>query len=117
VAALEGEVSEANNVQTIYIDVLDDRQKVLLLAMAPHPDVAALRESLNALEGYSTEVALAASFKGEPEQYDLIVLHQLPSAYTAIQPLLKRIVEKNIPTWTILGQNSDFNQVTALGGG
>lgn len=117
VAALEGEVSEANNVQTIYIDVLDDRQKVLLLAMAPHPDVAALRESLNALEGYSTEVALAASFKGEPEQYDLIVLHQLPSAYTAIQPLLKRIVEKNIPTWTILGQNSDFNQVNALGGG
>lgn len=113
----EGESNTRNNEQTIYVDVLDDRQKILLLAQAPHPDVAALRESLNALEGYGTEVAYAATFQGSPEEYDLIILHQLPSTYAAIQPLLKRIVEKNIPTWTILGLNSDFNQVNALDGG
>ncbi len=113
----EGESSTANNEQTIYVDVLDDRQKILLLAQAPHPDVAALRESLNALEGYGTDVAYAASFHGTPEEYDLIVLHQLPSASSAIQPVLERIVAKNIPTWTILGQNTDFNQVNALDGG
>ncbi len=117
VRAVNGEVTEANNSQTVYIDVLDDRQKVLILALAPHPDVAALRESMNALDGYSTEVAYAATFAGKAEDYDLIVLHQLPSSFTAIQPLLQRIVEKNIPTWTIIGQNSDFNQVTALRSG
>lgn len=113
----EGEVNEENNEQTIHVDVLDDRQKILLLAQAPHPDVAALRESLAALEGYGTDVAYAATFTGTADEYDLIVLHQLPSAYAAIQPVLKRIVEKNIPTWTIIGQNTDFNQVNALDGG
>lgn len=117
VAEREGESSVANNAQTIYVDVLDDRQKILLLAQAPHPDVAALRESLNALEGYGTDVAYAATFQGAPEEYDLIILHQLPSANAAIQPVLKRIAEKNIPTWTIIGQNTDFNQVNALEGG
>ena len=117
IAEREGESSTDNNEQTIYVDVLDDRQKILLLAQAPHPDVAALRESLNALEGYGTEVAYAATFQGAPEEYDLIILHQLPSSYAAIQPVLKRIAEKNIPTWTIIGQNTDFNQVNELDGG
>lgn len=117
VRAVSGEVTGANNAQAIWIDVLDDRQKVLILALGPHPDVAALRESMNALDGYTTEVAYAATFAGKADDYDLIVLHQLPSSYAALQPLLQRIVEKNIPTWTILGQNSDFNQVNELGGG
>ena len=112
-----GEASLLNNSQTVYIDVLDDRQKVLILALGPHPDVAALRESMNGLDGYSTEVAYASTFQGKPEDFDLIVLHQLPSGYAAIQPVLTRILERKIPTWTILGQNTDFNQVNALGGG
>lgn len=114
---VEGEVSEANNAQTIYIDVLDDRQKVLILAQAPHPDVAALRLAMAGLEGYATEVAYAGSFTGKIEEYDLVVLHQLPSSRAAIQPLLQRIVEKHIPTWTILGLNSDLSQVSELGAG
>jgi hypothetical protein len=112
----EGEASAANNAQTVYVDVLDDRQKILILALAPHPDVAALRESMSTLDGYSTDVAYAATFQGKPEEYDLVVLHQLPSGYAAIQPVLSRILEKNIPTWTILGQNTDFNQVSTMGG-
>lgn len=114
---VKGETSEVNNVQSIYIDVLDDRRKVLILALAPHPDVAALRESINGMEGYACEVAYAGSFTGKAEDHDLIVLHQLPSGYAAIQPVLQRIVEKHIPTWTIIGQNSDMVQLNALGGG
>ncbi len=117
IAPVEGEASEANNAQTIYIDVLDDRQKVLILALGPHPDVAALRQSMDKLEGYSTEVAYASAFSGKVEEFDLIMLHQLPSGYAAIQPVLKRIIERNIPTLTIMGANTDFAQLNALGSG
>ncbi len=114
---VSGEVSTTNNGQTIYVDVLDDRRKVLVLALSPHPDVAALRESINGMEGYACDVAYAANFQGKPEDYDLVVLHQLPSGYAAVQPVLQRIIEKHVPTWTIIGQNTDFNQLNALGGG
>ncbi|HNK67414.1 MAG TPA: hypothetical protein PKH36_01715 [Flavobacteriales bacterium] len=114
VAVRDGESNVANNERTIHIDVLDDRQRILLLALAPHPDVAALRQSLEGLEGYRTEVAYAESFQGAPEAYDLIVLHQLPSSKATIQPVLHRIVEKRIPTLTIIGQNTDLGQLNAL---
>ncbi|HEX2617189.1 MAG TPA: hypothetical protein VHL57_06580, partial [Flavobacteriales bacterium] len=117
VRPVQGETTEANNAQTIYIDVLDDRQKVLILAQSPHPDVAALHQAMDGLEGYATDIAYAATFTGKVEEYDLVILHQLPAARSAIQPLLQRIVEKSIPTWTILGLNSDLSQVSALGSG
>lgn len=117
VAGKEGEVQVDNNERVIYIDVLDDRQKVLILAQAPHPDVAALRESLSRLEGYQATVAYAKDFTGKVEDHDLVVLHQLPSGYAPMQQVLQRILERKIPTWIILGQNTALEQVAALGSG
>ena len=41
---LDGEVSSRNNRKDIFIEVLDARQKILLLANAPHPDVSAFKQ-------------------------------------------------------------------------
>ncbi len=109
VRPVDGEVTEANNTQDIFIEVLDDRQKVLLLAAAPHPDLAAWRMALAGLEGYEAELAYAADFSGAIEQYDLIVLHQLPSTKYPVQPLLLRAAEKGIPICFVLGSGTDFN--------
>ncbi len=115
--AVEGETTTANNTQDIFVDVLDDRRKVLLLARAPHPDVAAIREAMGAVEVYRVESTLATSFKGHVEEYDLVVLHQLPAPDAPLQPLFQRIAQREIPTWTILGQKSALRQVEALGNG
>ncbi|HMN04597.1 MAG TPA: hypothetical protein PKD45_02630 [Flavobacteriales bacterium] len=114
---VEGEVTTANNRLDLFVDVLDDRRKVLVLARAPHPDVAAIRNAMASVEGYSVEQALSSDFAGPIEGYDLVVLHQLPSPDAALQALFKRIEEKEIPTWTILGQKSDLRQASELGNG
>ena len=41
-----GEITGANNSKEIFVDVLDARQKLLLLANSPHPDMASLRKTL-----------------------------------------------------------------------
>ncbi len=115
--AVEGEVTTANNSQDIFVDVLDDRRKVLILEAGPHPDVAAIKLAMDAMEGYTVTVFMATKFDGHIKDYDLIILHQLPSSSVAIQPLLKQIEEQNIPTWTIVGQQSDLRQVAAMGNG
>jgi hypothetical protein len=115
--AVEGETTVANNAQDIFVDVLDDRRKVLILEQGPHPDVAAIRMAMASLEGYSVEVSLEAEFTGKVQDYDLVILDRLPSSRSAVQPLLQQIVEKKVPTWTILGQQSDMRQVTAMGNG
>ncbi|MEO8588146.1 MAG: hypothetical protein ABI432_02165 [Flavobacteriales bacterium] len=117
VRPVDGEVTEVNNTQDIFVEVLDDRQKVLLLAAAPHPDLAAWRMALAGLEGYETELAYAADFTGTVEQYDLIVLHQLPSTRDRIEPLLQRAAQKGIPLCFVLGAGTDFNVFNTQGAG
>jgi hypothetical protein len=53
--SLDGEFTLKNNQRTFYIEVIDSRNKVLLLAGAPHPDVAALKEVLDQNENIESE--------------------------------------------------------------
>ncbi len=116
-AKVDGEFTTANNVQDIYIEVLDARQKILLLANAPHPDIQALRVAMESNVNYAVDVQLAKDFKGMATGYDLIVLHQLPSASYPIATVLNDIRSKQIPAWFITGSQTDmraFNNAQSL---
>jgi len=117
VGTVAGESTDVNNSQDIFIDVLDDRQKVLLLGAAPHPDLGALRTALGGLIGYETELAFAADFTGPVEAYDLVVLHQLPSVRFPLRPLLERAALRGVPLLLVLGAGTDINAFNELGAG
>lgn len=117
VRPVAGEATEVNNRASILIDVLDDRQKVLLLGAAPHPDLGALRLALGGLDGYATDIAFANDFDGKVEDYDLLILHGLPSLRYPIKPLLERASVAGVPACFILGATVDFNTFNGLGAG
>ena len=107
--SIDGEATEVNNSRTVLVEVLDDRKKVLLLAAAPHPDLAALRNALGGLDGYATELALADTFIGNVEDFDLVVLHQLPSVKGRGKNVLQQIQAKGVPAWYFLGTETDLS--------
>lgn len=117
IATVEGESVVANNSRTVLVEVLDDRKKVLLLAAAPHPDIAALRHALTGLDGYTTELAYGDAFAGKVDDFDLVVLHQLPSTRGIARNVLESIRAKGVPAWYVLGNGTDFNAMSALGAG
>ncbi|HQW06663.1 MAG: hypothetical protein IPH05_03755 [Flavobacteriales bacterium] len=117
VRPVEGEASVVNNRADILIEVLDDRQKVLLLAAAPHPDLGALRAALGGLEGYGTELAYAADFTGKLSAFDLVILHGLPTAKRPIQPILQEASTAGVPLCFILGSGVDLNAFNAQSAG
>ncbi len=103
VTGIGEEVSTANNQRDIFVDVLDARQRILLLAAAPHPDLSALRQSLRTGQNNEVEVAYADRFTGDPEDYDLIVLHELPSATQRVSALLESMQRATVPVLYITG--------------
>lgn len=111
-----GEHTRTNNSIEFYIEVLDARQKVLVLAHAPHPDAAAIRNALAGVEGYDVEVAYAGEYTGAIEAHDLVVLHQLPSSPSAAA-LIARAKAKGIPLLVVIGAATDFSALNALGAG
>lgn len=117
VSATAGEATDVNNMQDIYIDVLDARQKVLVLGAAPHPDIGALRNALSKLEGYEVTVAFADEFSAPVAPFDLLILHALPSLTRPIAAVLQAAAAKAIPLMVVLGPTVDPKAFNALGCG
>jgi hypothetical protein len=98
VQSIEGERNTSNNSLNFYIDVLDGRQKVLLLGMAPHPDLGALKSAIAANENYELTTSIYSDFKKSFKEYDLVMLHQSSnSKLVPIDQNLKKLLGTSIP--------------------
>jgi hypothetical protein len=100
---VEGEVSRINNVRDVFVDVLDARQKILVLADAPHPDIAAIKDALLENENYEVESYTLDAFDKPLKKYNLVILHQLPNARNPASRILNEINSSDIPVWSISG--------------
>ncbi|HET8830379.1 MAG TPA: hypothetical protein VFM79_13615 [Pelobium sp.] len=99
------EVSNENNKQTIYVDVLDGREKILLVADAPHPDISALKQAVESNKNYEVSLAFADDLPKNTDDFGLIILHNLPSATHNINAFLESTKQKN--RWFIIGAQTN----------
>ncbi len=73
ISRLRNERNTLNNTRTTVIEVIDSRQKILILSRFPHPDIATLRRSLQAIPTYKIDFSLVNKFKGNLKDYALII--------------------------------------------
>lgn len=95
-----------NNVRHIFIEVLDQKYKLLCVAASPHPDLGALRSVLN--DNYEVDFCFGKENLPEFSNYDLVVLHQVPSAKMDFNAL-KSQLDKNVklPVLFVVGNETD----------
>ena len=103
---IDGEITYANNVKDVFVDVVDGKQKILILADAPHPDIAAIKNALEANLNYEVNSMLASDFNASLSGYNMVVLHQLPSLRNPIQKIITDIEKQTIPVLFVLGSQS-----------
>lgn len=111
---LEGELSKQNNSRDVFIEILDARQKVLILAHSPHPDVAALRDAISVNQQYEVETSTIDDFNKQFNGYNLVILHQLPGSSTANNRKLNELFNGGTPVWIIVGASTEpaeFNRL------
>ena len=116
-SAIEDEVSTMNNSAEIFIDVLDSKQKILILAAAPHPDVTAMKEAILSSYNYEVSDFVIDEFTGNVGEYNLVILHQLPGLRKVVMPLINQAKDNDIPLLYILGAGSDYPQFNTLNSG
>jgi len=100
---LNGEITLINNTKDIVIDVIDSKQKILILANAPHPDIAAIRNALIQNENFEIDVFMADNFTKMVTDYNVVILCQLPSLTRQITPIISSLLNNNIPTLYVGG--------------
>lgn len=108
VSTVPGEVSTANNYQEIAVEVLDSRQKILLLQAAPHPDVAALKQTIEKNRNYVVDNFMLSDFNGSLASYSLVILYQVPSVNDVGFQVTSQLKTLPVPVLYILGSQSNI---------
>ena len=111
---VKNEITTKNNSQTIFVEVIDGRQKVLLAAAGPHPDLATFRQAIELNKHYEVTTALADELESvDISKYSLVVLYQLPAANYSASSLISKLREQKIAIWYVVGAQTNlqaFNQ-------
>ncbi|OEK06438.1 hypothetical protein [Roseivirga misakiensis] len=101
----ENESTETNNSRRAFIETVDSKQKILIAAAAPHPDVKALKGLIEEKEGTEVQIYLSGITEEVPEgPFDLIIMHKLPGI-TDLPDWLNRWLEET-NSWYITGTGS-----------
>ncbi|MBC8053950.1 MAG: hypothetical protein H7Y13_12865 [Sphingobacteriaceae bacterium] len=113
---VSGELSTQNNTQTFFVEVIDGKNKILILANSPHPDITAIKQSVELNKNYEIKSVLISDYKSSDlGDAGLLILHQLPSSGNDIRSVLQQAATK--PIWFILGAQTNlqaFSQVQDL---
>lgn len=105
----DNEVTYSNNVRDFFVEVIDGRLNVLVLADSPHPDLRVWRSALISQRNYAVDVVMAQDFtSADLKQYDLVILHQLPSARWPISALLDDMQKLEMPKIMVTGMQTDL---------
>jgi hypothetical protein len=115
VSGLMNEITAKNNSQTIYVEVIDGRQKILIASAAPHPDIATFKQAIELNKHYEVSLAIGDELSAvDPSKFSLAILYQLPSQVNSASSLISKLQQQKLSILYVVGAQSDvqnFNQI------
>lgn len=111
IPAGEDEVNTYNNRRDVFIEVTDEQKHILIAGAAPHPDISAIKEALKGIESYKITTRVNNDFPNLLEEYDILILHQLPGQGYQLNPT---VVGSQKPTWYFVGRKTDNRALASM---
>ncbi|HEY0177098.1 MAG TPA: hypothetical protein VGC08_12015 [Pedobacter sp.] len=110
-STIGNEISVKNNAQQVIAEVIDDRQKVLIAAAAPHPDLAALKEAITLNKHNDVSLVMNENLaRTDPKNYGLIILYQLPGLSYDTRAFMDKVRTSKVSLWYIIGAQTNISQ-------
>jgi len=109
-----------NNRATAFVEVVEGKKKVLVLAASPHPDIKTLRTVIEKNPNYEFLVHIPGIQEQrfaslDPKEIDLLIAHQAPDVPARTVNLLQRFMKANVPVFFIIGRQSQLRSLPAIG--
>jgi hypothetical protein len=117
ISSLQNEISMTNNTADIFIEVTESKQKVLIVANAPHPDIAAIKSIIESNQNYEVKQEFVKDFKGNVSDYNLVILHELPSTDNNAKEVFDKLNASDVSVFYILGAQTNINALNELNTG
>jgi len=114
VESIDNERNTKNNTSGFVINVLENKQKILILSDGVHPDVGAIKNTLVEQKTYDVTTCTEEPFPANLNEFNLLVLNQLPTSSKSAAKIIETAKKSRIPILFIVGNNTFLPQLNAL---
>ncbi|NOT74991.1 MAG: VWA domain-containing protein [Cyclobacteriaceae bacterium] len=117
---VKNESNLKNNRASAFVEVVEGKKKILLLARSPHPDIKAIRNVLEKNPNYEFYVHIPGVEEADrsllqPGKVDLIIAHQSPDAEGKTTAILSSFLKAKTSALIIIGQKTSLRALPTLG--
>ena len=103
---LNSERNSINNQKPFAVEVIDQRTNVVIVSDIVHPDIGALRKSIETNEQRSVTILAPDEYLEQSEDFQLVILYQPNSAFSNI---FNQLNSANTNRLIITGTQTDWN--------
>lgn len=113
----ENERNTSNNRSEFVVNVLENKQKVLILSDGPHPDNGAVKNTLEEQKSYEVSVFYEEPYPSNLTDFNLVILNQLPTSGKSMASLIEESQNRRVPLLFIVGNQTFIPQLNTLPAG
>ena len=108
-ALQQDEFTKINNVNHAYVEVLEGKEKILLIGTSPHPDIKALKNAIEKKQNYELQIYIPGINEYKNDKYDLVIFHQLPDFYNSARDVKDKFLKDETSLLFIAGSQTNLN--------
>lgn len=113
----ENEENIRNNTEQFVVNVLESKQKILILSDGYHPDIGAVKNTLEKQKSYDVSVFTEEPYPSNFSDFNLVILNQLPTSGKSMSDIINKEENKKTPLLFIIGGKTFLPQLNALAHG
>lgn len=114
IETLENERNTKNNSAGFVVNVLENKQKILILSDGSHPDIGAIKNTLEEQKTYDVSVFTAEPYPLNLNDYNLIILNQLPTSAKSMAQVIEKAQTGKLPVLFIVGSKTFLPQLNTF---
>lgn len=114
------ETNFKNNRASAFVEVVEGKKKILLIARAPHPDIKALRNVVEKNSNYEFIVHIPGVKEADPTllvpgKVDMVIAHQSPDLDGKTTALITSFLKAKTSVLVIIGQKTMLRSLVTIG--
>lgn len=113
----ENEQNTRNNTTHFVVNVLDNKQKILILSDGNHPDIGAIKNTLEQQKSYDVSVFTEEPYPSNFADFNLVILNQLPTSGKSMANIVENESNQRVSLLFIVGSKTFLPQLNALAQG
>ena len=111
------ERNKENNSQRFVIQIIENKQNILIISNGVHPDAGAIKNALQMQVNYEVAHFTSEPYPSDLKQFNLVILEQIPSSSQSGSEIIDYCKEHRIPILYLVGAQTHLPQFNLVANG